>query len=88
MSDEHFILEMMPFVIALTFMGLFFLYRVVRLIFLPESRIKRLIKAGKLPEIKNRDRALDELLIRAEKLTQRLHNIEEIMETDRSRRAP
>ena len=86
MSDERFILEMMPFIMALTFMGLFFLYRVARLIFAPENRIKRLKKSGKLPDIKNQDQAVDELLIRAEKLTQRLQNLEEILEAERSQR--
>jgi len=48
------------------------------------ERIRKVIAKQR----KNRDQAMDELLIRAEKLTQRLHNLEEIMETDRSRRAP
>ena len=88
MSDERFVLEMMPFVMALTFMGLFFLYKVARLIFAPENRLKRLKKAGKLPEFKNQDLAVDEMLIRMEKLTQRLRNLEEIMDADRSQRVP
>ena len=89
MSDEMFILEMMPYVMGITAMALFFLYLTARVIFLPkkDKTLKKRIK-GKTGLTDLETTTLQEILRRAEDLQNRVRNLEEIIEAERSEKVP
>ncbi len=87
MTDHRFMLEMMPYVISITAISLFFLYLIARVVFLPR-RERKLRKLAKKYADAGDHQNVDQLLSRAIDLEKRIAVLEEILEEERSQKVP
>ncbi len=87
MSDHRFYIEMMPYIIAITAISLFFLYLTARVLFLPR-RERKLRKLAKKYADDGDRQSVDQLITRAMELEKRIAVLEEILEEERSQEVP